>query len=205
MAIPVEIEGIFQKNDSISVLRDEFGSHKRIPALYEGQILEALSHFPELRNVYIKFRIRPSLATAKTKPDFTSMFLPKGKRRYIVTISNSTSDTLKPLLLENLPYGAQVGLLGHELSHVTDFSKKSSYNNLRDACGHLSAAYIDRLEYHSDMIAIEHGLGKYLQAWSSYIRHTYHVKYWRGADYAKKFKDHIERYMNPETIEKYMK
>ncbi|HTE12128.1 MAG TPA: hypothetical protein VK645_14185, partial [Chitinophagaceae bacterium] len=70
------------------------------------------------------------------------------------------------------------------------------------AAGHLSPRYLDRFEYNTDMICIQHGLGKDLEAWSSYIRKTMHTVFWRGADYVYKGDSKYERYMNPSTIEK---
>jgi hypothetical protein len=179
--------------------------HKRLPPGYEAQAMEALSHFPELRSTPVWFKVQASKMTAKTRPTFISSFLPRGHRSYIITISNQTIPVLQPILLKGLPRDAQVGLLGHELSHVSDFSQKTTLRSLRDLLGHLSAHWLDQLEYHTDWIAIQHGLGKNLEAWSSFIRNTFHVKYWRGSGNVLKKNDSIERYMNPDTIEKYMK
>jgi len=178
--------------------------NKRLPPGFETQAIEALSHFPELKETSIKFRVKASRMTAKTRPTFISSFLPRGHRAYLITISNQTIPVLSPILLGSLPYDAQVGLLGHELSHVADFSNKTTLRSFRDLVGHLSAHWLDRLEFHTDWIAIQHGLGKNLMAWSAYIRNTFHVKYWRGSGYVMEKNNSIERYMNPDTIEKYM-
>ena len=63
---------------------------------------------------------------------------------------------------------------------------------------------MDSLEFHTDKICIDHGLGSGLETWSSYIRNTMHTTYWRGADFVNKGDTHYERYMNPYTIERYM-
>jgi hypothetical protein len=54
------------------------------------------------------------------------------------------------------------------------------------------------------LICIQHGLGKDLEAWSSYIRKTMHTVFWRGADYVYRGDTKYERYMNPATIEKHL-
>jgi hypothetical protein len=152
----------------------------------------------------VKFRIRESYSTLKTRPTLLSMFTPKGHRSYVITISNKTVQKLSPITFEHLPENARVGILGHELSHVVDFSKKTMWQAFKTAIGHLSKHYIDSLEYLTDKICIQHGLGKELEAWSSYIRSTMHTQYWRGANFVNKGDNHYERYMNPSTIEKYM-
>jgi hypothetical protein len=179
-------------------------TNKQLPAGYEQETLTALSFFPELQDVKIKFRVKKSYATLKTKPAFLSMFMPKGHRTYVITISDKTIQKLMPITFENLPEAAKVGVIGHELSHVVDFSKKSTWQSFKVALGHLNKHYMDSLEFHTDRICIDHGLGKNLESWSSYIRNTMHTVFWRGADYVNKVDTHFERYMNPGTIEKYI-
>ena len=202
--IPLEITNNPAPNrDSAGGLLN-YAKHKKIPLAYEQEALSALSHFPELKNVPIKFRVKKSVATLKTRPTFWSMFMPRGHRGYVIVISNKTISKLTPLTVENLPEDARVGVIGHELSHVVDFSKKTMWQSFKTAIGHLSKRYMDSLEYHTDQICIEHGLGKELETWSSYIRNTMHTQYWRGADFVKRGDTHYERYMNPSTIEKYI-
>lgn len=190
--------------DSLTQLSQEFGLHKKLPQGFESQALEALSHFPELTKTPVKFKVKASRMTAKTRPTFISSFLPRGNRSYIITISNKSIPVLSPVLLGALPREAQVGLLGHELSHVADFSRKTTIRSFGDLVNHLSAHWLDKMEYHTDWIAIQHGLGKNLKAWSTIIRNHFHVKYWRGSGHVLDNDNQIERYMNPDTIEKYM-
>src|ERR1700733_12909343 len=155
--------------------------NKKLPVGFESQAIEALSHFPELRKTPIRFRVKASRMTAKTRPTVISSFLPKKSRSYVITISNQSIPELNPILLSALPHEAQVGLLGHELSHVADFSSKTTLRSFGDLINHLSAHWLDKMEFHTDWIAIHHGLGKNLMAWSTLIRNTFHVKYWRGS------------------------
>jgi len=199
--IPIEIvSSPLQNIDSDNLL--QYAEHKQLPPGYEKETLVALSHFPELKNVTIKFRVKKSFATLKTRPTFFSMFMPKGHRAYVITISNKTTAKLMPLMFENLGTEARIGVIGHELSHALDFSKKNAWQCFKVAAGHLSPRYLDRFEYNTDMICIQHGLGKDLEAWSKYIRNTMHTVFWRGADYVYKGDSKYERYMNPSTIEK---
>jgi len=199
--IPLEIVSTpLQNTNTVDLL--QYANHKQLPVGYEKEALEALSYFPELKNITIKFRVKKSFATLKTRPTFFSMFMPRGHRSYVITISNKTTTKLVPLLFSNLSSEARIGVIGHELSHVLDFSKKNDWQCFKVAAGHLSPRYLDRFEYNTDMICIQHGLGKDLEAWSSYIRKTMHTVFWRGADYVYKGDSKYERYMNPSTIEK---
>ena len=105
-----------------------------------------MSYFPELKNVPVKFRVKKSFATLNTRPTFWSMFIPKGHRSYVITISNKTIQKLTPLTFENLPEKARIGIIGQELSHVVDFSKKTMWQSFKTAIGHLSKHYMDSLE-----------------------------------------------------------
>ncbi|MFT3937017.1 MAG: hypothetical protein QM726_25550 [Chitinophagaceae bacterium] len=203
-AIPLEIIGTSSLQNSGNIALLQYANHKKLPVGYEMETLEALSHFPELKETHIKFRVKKSFSTLKTRPTFLSMFMPKGHRSYVITISNKTAAKLMPIMFQNLSKEARVGVIGHELSHVADFSSKSSWQCFKVGIGHLSPRYLDRFEYNTDMICIRHGLGKDLEAWSSYVRKTMHTIFWRGADYVYKGDSRYERYMNPATIEKNM-
>jgi len=184
----------------------KFAVNKEIPEQYQKPILTALSHFPELKDVYIIFRIRKQYAPLTTKPGLPSVFKRKNYRTYIITISNQTIDTLRRLLFQNLTFEEQVGVIGHELSHVVDFNSKNFLQTISIGIGHLSKEYLDKMEFNTDRICVMHGLGQYLLAYSGHVRETMHVHNWRGVDYVNKGNGNgqYERYMNPETIEKYM-
>ena len=184
----------------------QFGANKEIPEQFQKPILTALSHFPELKNVHIVFRIKKRYTCLTTRPTLISVFKRKDHRTYFVTISDQTIDTLKRLMFENLTFEEQVGVIGHELSHVVDFNSKNFFQTIGCGIGHLSQKYLDRMEFNTDRICIMHGLGSYLLAYSRHVRNVMHVHNWRGSDFVNKGNSggHYERYMNPDTIEKYM-
>jgi hypothetical protein len=189
-------------NDSLEI----YSKNKEIPGQYQKPILAALSHFPELKDVHIIFRIRKQYTPLSTKPDVASVFKRKNYRTYIITISDQTIDTLKRLLFQNLTFEEQVGVIGHELSHVVDFNSKNFPQTVGIGIGHISKKYLDKMEFNTDRICIQHGLGQYLLAYSEHVREIMHVHNWRGVDYINKGNGNgqYERYMNPDTIEKYM-
>ena len=176
--VPLEIISTVSANNNADSNLLQYAFHKKLPEGYEKETLQALSYFPELKNITIRFRIKKSFST------------------------NKTIQKLMPLMFAHLSFEARMGVIGHELSHVVDFSKRNTWQCFRAGIGHLSAHYLDQFEFNTDMICIKHGLGKDLEAWSSYIRNTMHTAFWRGADYAGKANTRHERYMNPSTIEK---
>lgn len=198
-------EGVSQ--EQMNYLIAEYGYNKQLPECYKLQTLLALSHFPELKNVHIVFKFKPKLSPLSTRFTAAGIFYKGEKKKYIVTISSMTIKSLQPILLDSLPFNAQVGVIGHELSHISDLSQKNIFQLLGVFFGHLSKRYVDRFEFNTDKICIEHGLGYQLLSWSVNVREALHIKQWGGANNTKddKVKEHKrERYMNPETIIKYI-
>ena len=104
-------------SDVLTLLQQEYGTNKTIPAQYKKQILIALSFFPELKNSRIEFRVlKTCKAPLTTVPSSSSIVKTPSNRNYIITIRNLQSKSLEPILFENLPYNAQIGVIGHPRS-----------------------------------------------------------------------------------------
>ena len=186
-------------DDYITDLKREFGRYKQYPQEYEKQVLIALSYYPEIKNTPIHFRIRAKRTPLATRSSWAGLLKSMKKRGYVITISDDTEDMLMPLLYQNLPFNAQVGVIGHELGHIVDFSSMNTLKILKHAARNISSKYVDHFEFRTDSICIAHGLGYQLLAWSSYVRQTMHKNNWDGADNVHKPMMR-ERYMNPSTI-----
>jgi hypothetical protein len=195
--------GMYSTNE-FEILKEAVGKNKKIPAEYEKQILIALSYFPELVNVQIDFRFKHTNTSFSTRPTFFSVFKRSSRRKYIITISDSSQPILVPLQLRNLNFNAQIGVLGHELSHAADFTNKNSFGLLRVAFGNLSNKFLDKFEFKTDSLCIAHGLGYQLLAWSTLIRNTMHRENWTGSVNIDKGPMLREKYMNPPTIKRYI-
>ncbi|HTQ27020.1 MAG TPA: hypothetical protein VMI35_02795 [Puia sp.] len=181
-------------------LAAEYGGNKTLIPAYTLQTLIALSYFPELKNSRIRFVLKATRSPLQTKPVFPNLLGSRSKRKFAITISDSSIVKLEPLLLERMDFNAQVGVIGHELSHASDFSNRSAWSLIGSGIGHLSSKYIDRFEYRTDSICIAHGLGFQLLAWSRFVRATLHSENYDGSDNIDMpVMDH-ERYMNPSTI-----
>jgi len=194
----------FSPEDSLHLL-NEFGKYKILIPQFALPALVALSYFPELKNTHIKFIYQPAISTLATKPTFPSVVSGGDKRTFVITISDSSISQIQSIILPKMDFNAQIGIIGHELSHVVDFKQRSLLSLINSGIGHLfSSRYIDRFEFRTDSICIAHGLGYQLLAWSTFIRNAMHTGNWQGADNINKMPMMHERYMNPSTIEKYM-
>jgi hypothetical protein len=180
-------------------LKQRFGAHKTYPPQYEEQILIALSYYPELENVPIHFRIREKHTPLATRSSWSGLMKEQERRDYVITISDNTEEMLTPILFQNLPFNAQIGVIGHELGHVIEFSSMATVTIIGHAASNASSKYVDHFEFKTDSICIAHGLGYQLLAWSTFVRQAMHKDDWDGADNVHKPMMR-ERYMNPSTI-----
>src|SRR5437868_8846416 len=76
--------------EKYAILKRQFRKYKKIPAEYEKQILIALSYFPELQDIYIDFRFKHTNTSFSTRPTVLSVFKRSGRRKYIISISDSS-------------------------------------------------------------------------------------------------------------------
>jgi hypothetical protein len=185
----------------------EFILNKNIPEGIESQALRALSFYPELRNTHIIFRFRKRRTPLSSRPQVLSTFKKKKNRKYVITISTKSNKKLEPILFSNLPYNAQIGVLGHELGHITEYDTMHTGQLINLIFKLFNSQYTDEFEFNTDLIGINHGLGYQLYDWSKYVRSALDIPEWRGADdfYSSNDQEVIkQRYMNPQTIERYI-
>jgi hypothetical protein len=194
----------FTSQDSFYLLKT-YGANKEFVPAYTLQSLIALSYFPELKDTHIRFVFKPAHSPFETKPVFPNLLYNGEKRKFIIIISDSSMWKLEPVLIQHMDFNEQIGIIGHELSHVSDFSKRTTTSLIGSGIKHVfSSKYIDRFEFRTDSICIAHGLGYQLLAWSVFVRRTMHTKNWEGADNIDAPVMTRERYMNPSTIRRYI-
>ena len=183
-----------------------FGLNKTIPAEYEKQILTALSYFPELSNTKITFLLeKGNSGVIETRPEWVSVFRNSRNRAYIVFIGDSSSRYTPQFMFRNSPVNGQVGIIGHELSHILYFSLRNTFGLLKTGVAHVSRRYMDNFENKTDSVCIERGLGYQLIDWNIYLRKAFGMKDpENGSDPF--FTDTTrERYMSPARIRQVMK
>lgn len=108
----------------------------------------------------------------------------------------------KPILFENLSFNSQIGVIGHELAHISFYQSKQGFYLIKLALMHLNKRYIDKIENNTDKSCIEHGLGHQILLWSKEVRQKLNIDQWGGV-YNPDAEQ--ERYMNPLSIITYMK
>lgn len=177
---------------------DSLFGNKKIDSSFIEQIHGALLFFPELEKTKITFRVKKTIVPLAARPRIWAVFQKPNNRKYLITISSKTIGKLESILLKNLSFNAQVGVLGHEISHVADFNSRKSGYFIKLLFMQVSKKAMDIFENNTDKRTIEHGLGYQLLSWSTEVRQNLKIEEWGGAD--KNGVQERERYMSPKTI-----
>jgi hypothetical protein len=188
----------------INELRALYGHNKVYPAEFENQILIALSFYPELKDHRVDFQLRKGYAPLSSRPTYGGIFRNAKKRKYKVFISTGRKDKWDSILLKTAPFEAGVGVLGHELSHVLNFSRMSGLSLTGLGISHVSTKYMNRFEFLTDSLCIEQGMGNYLLAMSIYARKAFGAPDPEQLMVQGEKGNYRERYMSPATIRRYM-
>ena len=103
------------------------------------------------------------------RPRWDFIFRKKNNRTYKIIFN---SDTLNPskVTFDELSFNAQIGVLGHEYSHIIDYEDKSILDLI--FCGifyFTKKKYKEELEKTVDKIAINKGLGWQIYDFSRYV------------------------------------
>lgn len=185
-------------------LKTVYGNKKSIPVEFEKEILTALTFFPQLIDHRIDFQLRKGYAPLSSRPTYGGLFRSAKKRKYKVFISTGSGQMWDSIILKYAPFDPSVGVLGHELSHVLNFSRMSGLSLVGLGINHVSKSYMNRFEFLTDSLCIEQGMGEYLLSMGVYVRKKFGaadpeellVKGEKG--------NYKERYMSPSTIRLYM-
>lgn len=176
----------------------DMSSNKIIPAPYRDVILQALLFYPELENEHIEFRpVKFHVVPYATAPAATSIFRRAQQRKYVVFLKEESRGPEVQALFRNLPPGAQVGIIAHELGHVVQYRSLSAPRLALMLLLYGLPPLQKRIESGADKQAIAHGAGEHLLEWATFIR--------RIPGYMKQSPRHERYYLKPGQIEELTK
>lgn len=204
--VPADGRNVLQDTALISpellaTLKTQFGKNKIYPANMEKLVLYTLSFLPELAEHKITFKVRPKGAPLSSRPAWGTLWRSARKRRYMVFIHQGQDTSFFGSLFSRASIPAKIGILGHELCHVSNFSRKTSMGLLGIGVAHISKPYMDRFEFNTDSLVIEKGMGRYLREWTGMFDAMFSGS---GDPFKNKNTPTGERYMSAATIERYM-
>lgn len=168
------------------LLEERFGKKKRFLKSIELASLTAISHYPELSETNIRFKRTPIHYSMNARPTFWSIFKKPCQRKYIIRVNNRLTQE-SGIIADSLDFNAQVGLIGHEFAHISDYQSKNGLQLLRDLWGYtFSKKYKIKFERNTDQKTLEHGLVCQSIAFSEFIENTELV--------SKKYKAQLKKY-----------
>lgn len=137
-------------------LKLNFGKNKKLVEGFELQSLIALSYYPELKNVPITFRYYNIRTTMEVRPEYFSA-IKDDNRKYIIFISKNTHT--EGVLLKDVSFNAQIGVIGHELAHILDYESRTVKSLFGLALDYLIIKNHAKYERSIDELTIKRGLG----------------------------------------------
>lgn len=155
-------------SEQLEELRNCYGQNKKGADAFELPCLIALSHYPELADVNIEFVYKKIATTMAARPRFNTLFRKKENREYRIFI-NTDSVRVKGVLLHQVPFNAQVGIISHELAHIMDYESKSVACLAKTGIQYLSKGFRSRMEKETDMMAIKRGFGWQLYSFTDFL------------------------------------
>ncbi|WP_326327848.1 hypothetical protein [Parapedobacter sp. 10938] len=176
----------------------QYTQGKVIPSVIEEAVLQALSHYPALKETSIHFvftdKLKKSIMAAR--PTIGSLFKKRRNRTYKVLINPAFKLDYGIESINQIPDSVMVGWLGHELGHIMDYENKSTWEMIGMGISYsLSRNYIRKAERLADAHAVDHGMAPYLVVKKYFIlNHT---------ELPQAYRDKIEAlYLSPEDIDK---
>lgn len=156
--------------DSLKIL---VGENKILPEGFELQALLALSAYPELKSESIEFVFTKNGAPLESSFRILTLLRNRAHRFYRVNLNNAENSKYDPVLLRNLPFDAQVGILAHELGHITYYKKLSTWQIANWGIKYLiSKDFRAKHEKTTDLMPVTHGLGSQIYQYAWHVRNN---------------------------------
>lgn len=151
-------------------LKSRFSINKDVDSSIELAFYTAISFMPDDLS-YTRIRVKNAKinTSLSARPTVLSLlFRRKEKRRYVIRINDNVKGTIP--LFKDASFNAKVGVLGHEISHIVDYNRRSFggvVNRLFDySSNERKAAY----EQEIDSMTIWSGLGWQLKDWMAFVQ-----------------------------------
>jgi hypothetical protein len=144
---------------------------KELTEEYKAVSIIALSYYPELKDVSIRFRMKNIKTTMKSVPRNDFIFKKKKRRVYHIYFDKKIKRD-KGILLKDVPINAQIGIIGHELAHIIDYENKTTMGVVLTGIRYIGPKYRRKLEALTDQETISRGLGWQLMDWTEYVSNS---------------------------------
>jgi len=153
-------------DDEASIVADRDAIYvKNVPKHLEKQFTVICRAFTELKETRIRLVFRAIPMTMQARPNIWQLLV--GKREYLIFINNKKSKN--GIVLEDIPFNGQVGVISHEMCHVLDYHNKSIWQIIKTGIMYLFPKKKEGYEKSTDYLAVKKGFGLQLHTWSNYV------------------------------------
>lgn len=152
----------------LDTIRTEFSHRKTILPEFESEIYATLSYFPELDSTRIIFKEAKIKTSLNTRPTIGSVLFKKRENRtYVIRIKPNNRDSVATL--DQADFNAVVGVLGHELCHIVDYSHRGIFGILGRLLSYTNKKGKRKYEAEIDQMTIDRGLGWQVYDWEDFV------------------------------------
>lgn len=197
---------LYYKNPDIKTIMAFRDSANRVSNLDSGSVLKhqfnyILKFYPKMEVKDIRVKYVKSKTIADIKPNFGSIFKLPEQRSYTVYFSKQTGTTLDSVLLDNLSFNAQLGLIANQVSIIEDMSTGGFFNFLSWYFKHLGRKGRRNIVKEAQLKTLEMGLGHQLLALNREYDERLQISNWLNTKgYANYFKHYRGQLMKPQKV-----
>jgi hypothetical protein len=172
----------------------------------KNQFNYILRFYPNMQVKTILVKYKKSTSIAKVKPTFSSLFKAPNQRVYKVFFSESSKSTLDSVLLKNLSFNSQLGLIANQISIIEDISTSGFFNCVGWYFKQLSLRKKNKLAKDAQLKTVEMGLGHQLLSLNKEIEEKLVIDNWQSTKGYKHYAKHIKNnLLKPNQIADFIK
>lgn len=192
---------LYYRNPDSTLMRNFTDSLNRIAlsntdsnSLLKYQFNYILKFYPNMLVKNILIETKEARDVVKTKPIFSTILKSPDQRVYKITFSKSTKSTLDSVMIDNLSFNSQLGLIAKQIAKIDELSTSGFWDFTAWYFRHLTRRGRNRIEANAEKKTLEIGLGYQLLAlnqeiveklnidmWKSVKGYTSYVKYTKNA------------------------
>ncbi|HQQ93711.1 MAG TPA: hypothetical protein PLQ93_04085 [Bacteroidia bacterium] len=169
------------------------------------QMAYLLKFYPHMLLKRIDLKYKKSSSTIRVKPTFRSVFKAPEQRVYKMILSKGTGSTLDSVLIHNLGFNAQLGLLSVQLSQIEDLSAGGFFNFLYWGGRQFSHKGLRKIYRDAELKSLELGMGYQLLAYNTEFLERLKIENWQSTKGYRYYMEHYRNFlMKPAMIENFL-
>lgn len=201
---------MYYKNPDQAIIMQFRDTANRVTGIDSNSVLKKqfnylFKFYPKMLVKTIRIEFNRKEDVVKVKPKFSSIFKMPSQRVYTIYFSKSTKSTLDSVLLENLSFNAQLGLLATQVSVIEDLSTGGFFNFIGWYFKHIGHSGMKRIRADAERRTLEVGLGYQLLALNKELEEKLKIDNWMDTKgYANYMHHYKNRNMKAQTILNFM-